>query len=225
MSTFHLILHNTNYAVPRRSVFELLDSRRDLLDATDYTVQSCVPVDVFHAFIDSLRNHTTLTVTKSNAPFLVVLANEFGLEDLRADCAHFTGDSVAAMADRLSQLEHNLSSSLTPIGLLEREVENVVERLSVLESQLAFMRKKWPGFESKLQELNYEALVSELRVGLKEKLGIRNGGDGPGDATGASGETNLWRAANQGMPNESAMPFSAKWSLSSSYAGGGGARE
>jgi hypothetical protein len=230
MSTFRLIFDNMNYSVPRKSVFELLDSRRALLDATDYTVQSCVPLDVFGAFIDSLRNHTKLTVTKSNAAFLLVLANEFGLDDLRSECRLFSGDSVAAMADRLSQLERNLSSSLTPIGQLERQVENVVERLCLLESQFAFMRTKWPGFESKLQEMNPDVFISELCAALKEKSSLWNSSNRPADETAAPCQAKFSTAANRAV-----MPFAqagldpewqkkaAKWSTS--YAGGQGNHE
>jgi hypothetical protein len=86
-----------------------------------YTVQSSVPVAVF---ANSLKTQTKIRVTSDNVVFLSLLATEFSLTDLSAQCGTFSV-SVAeftTLFGRVSKLERQLASFSKPLRQLEDEI-------------------------------------------------------------------------------------------------------
>jgi uncharacterized coiled-coil protein SlyX len=178
MANFDLIFQGTNYTIPKKFILEFLVFRRDLLDATNYTVQSSVPTDIFESFVDSLKSQAKLTVTKENVGSLSKLADEFGLSDLRTQCAAFRPDAVLDLSDQVSELTERVSTLQSHFGHFEEESvsrEREVETLSGLEDKL---EKRQSGTDSRVQSLEQrvlemEALVQTLareNVGLREQL-------------------------------------------------------
>jgi hypothetical protein len=114
MATIDLVFQGKPYTVPKKAVYTLLNQNRELANATAYSVQSSVPPEVFAKFADSLRDHSKISVTKDNAVYLLLLANEFCLSELAATCAavsvsvhHFCN-----LSERVSRLERSSSNRL-----------------------------------------------------------------------------------------------------------------
>jgi hypothetical protein len=86
-----LVFERKTFPVPKRSLFDLFEHRPELFMATAYAVQSSVPlsiyIHIFEMFVPLLTNQTKISVTKGNAASLSLLATEFFLADLAADCA------------------------------------------------------------------------------------------------------------------------------------------
>jgi hypothetical protein len=89
MATLDLVFHGKAFPVPKKYVFELFEHHQVMLDAKSYAVQSSVPFDVFETFADSLKTQIKIAVTKENAISLSLLATEFFLPELAAECAPF----------------------------------------------------------------------------------------------------------------------------------------
>jgi hypothetical protein len=90
MATFILVFNGRSFQVPKKSLFELFEQHQELFPATSYAVQSSVPVDLFEQFVSSLKTQTKISVTKGNAASLSLLAREFFLGELAAECAAFS---------------------------------------------------------------------------------------------------------------------------------------
>jgi hypothetical protein len=84
---FNLDFHEQRFTVPRISLFNLFEHQRDLFDATSYNVQSSVSVEIFKMFVNALKTGTKVPVTKENSVSISLLAKEFWLEDLLAECS------------------------------------------------------------------------------------------------------------------------------------------
>jgi regulator of replication initiation timing len=138
--TFELLFQGKSFPVPRKSVWEFLDHRRDLLDAKTYKVESLVSVEVFEKFVDSLKNQTKILVTKENVESLSLLAKEFCFEELRSECLNL--DSVPNLSERVSKLERQISSLsirqfLEQIESQERGLESLRLEVEQLKKLLA----------------------------------------------------------------------------------------
>jgi hypothetical protein len=110
----------------------------DLFHAKSYDVQGSVPVSVFETFVDSLKTQQKLTVTRENAAALSLLAKEFFLSELAAECSSFSVDSLSGLCERVANLERQLSSLPTRLeideqfGSHERQLASLCLRLSQL---------------------------------------------------------------------------------------------
>jgi hypothetical protein len=63
MAMLDLVFDGKTFPVPKKSVLQLI-GHRELFAATSYAVQSSVPVEVFEAFVDSLKRQTKISVTQ-----------------------------------------------------------------------------------------------------------------------------------------------------------------
>jgi hypothetical protein len=88
-TTITLSLGDTTYTFPRKCLYEFFESRRDLVNAERYPVQSSVPPPVFESFLDLVGNRVPLTVTDDNVAFLMLLADEFARSDVKKQCTDF----------------------------------------------------------------------------------------------------------------------------------------
>jgi hypothetical protein len=133
MSILNLIFDGKAFPVAKKSVFELL-AQRNLFEATSYTVQSPVPGDLFEIFVDSLKAQKVISVTKETAVSLSLLAKEFSLPDLAAECATFpvSIDQFSSLCDRVSALERQLSFFSQPRHPIEEKIETHEEGLENL---------------------------------------------------------------------------------------------
>jgi septal ring factor EnvC (AmiA/AmiB activator) len=145
MSSLDLIFDGKAFAVPKKCVFDLLEHCK-LFQATSYPVQSSVPLAIFEAFVDWLKTQRTISVTKENAVSLSLLAKEFFLPDLAAECASYSVsvDQFSSLSERVSQLERQFASfSHTPrkveeaIEFQEEELENLRSAIRTLRSDMA----------------------------------------------------------------------------------------
>jgi hypothetical protein len=112
MSTLNLVFDGKTYAITKKSVFEFLE-HRDLFHATSYAVQSAVPLVLFELFVDSLKTQKKISATKENAASLLLLANEFCLPEVAAECATFSVsvDQFSSLCERVSELERQIAES------------------------------------------------------------------------------------------------------------------
>jgi uncharacterized coiled-coil protein SlyX len=139
-----LDFHGTRFTVPKPSLFYLFEHQPDLFNATSYEVQSSVPLGVFEVFVESLKTGTRVAITKENASAISLLAKEFWVEDLLAECSALqmasTPELLAALSDRISKLERQMSSQPLTIAELkesianhDRQIESLGCRISELE--------------------------------------------------------------------------------------------
>jgi hypothetical protein len=117
---FNLDFHGTRFTVPKSSLFYLFEHQRDLFNAKSYEVQSTVPLEILEVFVETLMTGTKVAVTKDNAGAISLLAKEFWLEDLLSECSALqiasTPELIAALSERISKLEHQIS--FHPLTLL-----------------------------------------------------------------------------------------------------------
>jgi hypothetical protein len=135
MSTLDLIFDGKVHSVPKKCVLQLV-AHRELFEAKTYAVESSVPVDVFEAFVASLRTETKISVTQGNAVSVRFLANEFFLAEVAAEAASVSVsvDQFLRLSDRVSALERQLSSFSNRPGEIEEQIESLEERLFVWPS-------------------------------------------------------------------------------------------
>jgi predicted nucleic acid-binding Zn-ribbon protein len=151
MSDFELVFNDRKFLVPRKSIFEFLDHRRDLLDASSYTVLSPIPFAIFESFVGSLMHQTKLRVTNENAAALAVLADELGFHELRADCVPYLTDPLAPLAERIVRLEQQSSCS-SPSRQFEEAISLHELELESLRSQVDSLASASEGNISDCQE-------------------------------------------------------------------------
>jgi hypothetical protein len=175
--TIRLQFGTASYSVPKKSVFELLNHQRDLLDAASYPVKSSVPSAVFKAFVDSLKAQTKIPVTKENVAPLSLLAKEFFLSELISECAAFSLslEQSSSLAERVSNLERQVSSFGNPSRRLEAQVEAQERDLEHLRLEVAALRSESGDFEERLEsrERDLERLrveIADTVSGLREEL-------------------------------------------------------
>jgi hypothetical protein len=152
MATLNLLFDGKSFPVPKKCLFTLLDEHQELFSATSYAVQSSVPLDVFERFVNSLKTHSKISVTKGNVVSLWSLASEFFLSDVTAECERLSVPvgQFAALCDRVSELERGISSSSKRPGRIE---EHIVSQEEALESLRLTVEKLGISVERELNEL------------------------------------------------------------------------
>jgi uncharacterized coiled-coil protein SlyX len=141
---FNLDFHGTRFHVPKRSLFDLFEHQRNLFDAISYKVQSLVPLGIFEVFVGSLETGTKVEVTKENVKAISLLAKEFWLEDLLTECSDLqigsSPEIIAALSDRISKLEHQISSQpLTLIAELRKSIAKHDRQLESLDCRISWL--------------------------------------------------------------------------------------
>jgi hypothetical protein len=139
---FNLDFHGTKFPVPKASLCNLFEHQHDLIDATSYGVQSSVPLDLFELFARSLEACEKVPVTKDNAGALSLLAKGFWFEDLLSECSALqmasTPELIAALSQRISKLEHHISShALDILAELKESMENHDRQLESLDCRIS----------------------------------------------------------------------------------------
>jgi hypothetical protein len=177
-----LLFQGKTYPVPRKCVFELLDHRRDLMDAKSYKIRSSVPVSVFETFVDSLRSQTKPTATRENAASLSLLAKEFFLEELVSDCAALAADPLSLLSGRVSKLERQIGylglGNVEEVGWQERGLERVRQTVETLKTGLESLSGKQSLTEGLVRniERSQRSLhdeVERLKAGEKTAAPVR----------------------------------------------------
>jgi hypothetical protein len=163
-SELELRFHGKAYAVPKKSVVDLLD-QQNLFAATSYAVESSVPVEIFEAFVPSLQTQGKVSVTKENAASMSFLAKEFCLSDHLSECRAFSFDIVLSLAERVSVLERQTQQSGSG------EVE---DRLETQEEGLESLRSRFEKLEGKLSKTEVLIGGNESRP-VKSLLSLREG--------------------------------------------------
>jgi predicted nucleic acid-binding Zn-ribbon protein len=124
MATLDLVFDGQSFAVPKRSLLELLEHHQELFGATRYAVQSAVPRGVFDLFVSSLKNQTKIPVTKQNA----------------ASAAFSVPVDMDSLSDQVSRLERRVSSLSNPLRKIEEAIESHERRLESLRLELEGQR-------------------------------------------------------------------------------------
>jgi hypothetical protein len=160
-STVCLVFQGRSLPVPKRFLFDLFEHRPELFQATKYAVQSAVPLVVFEMFVDSLKSQSGISVTKGNAAPLSLLASEFFLAELAAQCAAFSVpvDQPASLSDRVRELELRFSHG----------PGDVEEEIAAHERGLERLRWDVDRIDSKVDEL--VQLVTALRDSTGGEIG------------------------------------------------------
>jgi hypothetical protein len=179
MAMLGLVFDGKPFPIPKRSLFDLLEHRPELFQATTYAVQSSVPPAIFETFVDSLKRQTKVSVTKGNAASLSLLAAEFFLPELAAECATFSvpADHLASLSDRVCRLELQVSTFSNPPGKLEEEIECHEQALESLrqeiERQGESIDRKVAAIDSRVDELRreFEVLRGEVKDSAVEEIG------------------------------------------------------
>jgi hypothetical protein len=133
MATVNLIFEGKSFPVPKKYLMELLDQHHELFQATTYAVESSVPVAVFQEFV--------------NAASLPLLAREFFLPDLAAECSSFAvpADPISSLSDRVCQLELRVSSFSKPPVKIAEKIESQEEALENLRRAVERQRDSIDG--------------------------------------------------------------------------------
>jgi hypothetical protein len=141
MAMLDLVFDGRTFPVPKKSVFQLV-GHQELFEAKSYAVQSSVPVEVFEAFVGSLKAQTKISVTQGNAVSMWFLAKEFFLSDLSAECGTFsvTVDQFSRLFERVSSLERQISSFSNPGRQIEGEIASQKRGLENLRQQFERLR-------------------------------------------------------------------------------------
>jgi hypothetical protein len=124
-ATLKLIFEGKSFPVPKKYLMELLDPHQELFQATTYAVQSSVPADVFKEFVNSLKAQIKFSDMNRNAASLSLLAMEFLLRGLAAECASFSfpADPPSSILNRVCQMRLHVSFSKPP-----RQIGDEIER-------------------------------------------------------------------------------------------------
>jgi hypothetical protein len=100
MAALDLLFDGKSFTVPKQNLMELLKQHQELSAAQSYAVQSAVPVAVFETFVAFLITQRALLITKGNAVSLGLLAQEFCLSDVAAQCATLVVEIQQAIEDQ-----------------------------------------------------------------------------------------------------------------------------
>jgi hypothetical protein len=188
---FDLDFHGTRFIVLKRSLFNSVEHQRNMFDAARCNVQSSVSAGIFKIFVNALATGTKVPVTKENSGSISLLAKEFWLEDLLAECSALQVDSaaelIAALPERITELEHQISSQAPTVvpDLKEsvtnhdRQLENLLSAIdakpAILRTEIDHMRQfaelletELEGMKSKCEKQN-ETLVAQI-TSLERKM-------------------------------------------------------
>jgi hypothetical protein len=167
MATFDLVFDSAAFPVPKKSVFELFDHHRVVIDATSYAVQSSVPLEVFETFVGSLKTQDTISVTNANAAPLLLLAKEFFISELAAECGAFSvsTDQFLRLTDRVCELERQISCfSNRSSGKIDDQIESQERELESLRLRLeklqALVEEGLKQLKSDLEQLQPKSELS-----------------------------------------------------------------
>jgi uncharacterized coiled-coil protein SlyX len=159
---FNLDFHGTTFTVPKPSLFYLFEHQRDLFNTTSYEVQSTVPLGIFEVFVESLKTGRKVAVTRENAGAIFRLAKEFWLEDLLSECSDpaiaSTPEVIAALSERISKLERQISSQPLAIAELKESITKHERRLYSLDSRISVI------------EMNLRTELEELKSGSRAPI-------------------------------------------------------
>jgi hypothetical protein len=141
-----LVFDGKAYAVPKKSVFELLNHHRALLDAKSYSVRCSVPSEVFESFVYSLKNQRHPAVTKENAVSLLLLADEFYLPELASECATcpVSAEQFSKLAERACKLERQVPYLSTPRRRFEEDMKSQERGLETLRLEIERLKSGRP---------------------------------------------------------------------------------
>jgi hypothetical protein len=84
---FELSFHGTNFIIQKGKIINLFENHPDLITSSCYNVQSNVPIEIFEIFVKTLETGTKVSVTNGNVDSLILLAEEFCLQELIAECS------------------------------------------------------------------------------------------------------------------------------------------
>jgi hypothetical protein len=155
---FRLDFHDTQFTVPKSSLFDLFEHHPELVSKASYVVQSSVPPGTFEVFVKALEAGTKVPVTKDNAGHISLLAKEFSLVDLLAECSALqmaaAPELIAALSERLSKVEQQISlHPLAIIAELKTSVANHDGQLQSLRSRISALETNQPVPQADLTEL------------------------------------------------------------------------
>jgi hypothetical protein len=162
---FNLDFHGERFTVPKLSLCHLFERQRGPFDATSYNVQSSVSVEIFKVFVNALKTGTNVPVPRENSGHISLLATEFWLEDLAAECSALQLDSasqlITALSERITQVEHQLSSQVpTIVPELKESITNYERQLEsllpVIEAKPATLRTEITDLRQFAQSLQTE---------------------------------------------------------------------
>jgi hypothetical protein len=109
-----LDFQGTKFTVPKCNLLDLFEHRPKLITSTSCEVQRSVPVEIFGVIAKTLETGGKVPVTKENAGTISVPVNVLCLEDLLSDCSALqlglAPEFIAALPERISKLEHQISS-------------------------------------------------------------------------------------------------------------------
>jgi predicted nucleic acid-binding Zn-ribbon protein len=126
-------------------------------------------------FVHWLKTQNKISVTKGNAACLSLLANEFFLPDLAAECAAFSVpvDPISSLSDRVCKLELRVSSVSSPPGRIEEELVSQERGLETLRQEVERQResfyRKVGRVVSKIDDLRSGVAVVVSRVDALER--------------------------------------------------------
>jgi small GTP-binding protein len=172
---FDLDFHGTKFTVTKTNLIKFFLHRPEVSAATTYEVQSTVPLEIFELFVTSLETGTKIPITTENASAISTLAREFWVEDLFTESssvqAASSPDLVAALSERISTLEHQLSSQvLIHVSELKESIKNQDRQLetviSSIESTAVTLRREIDDVRHSVQlvHMKLEMLKSETEI-------------------------------------------------------------
>jgi hypothetical protein len=165
--TFELDFHGTKFTVPKVSVFNLIDHHPELSAATTYDVQSSVPLDILEVFVKGLKNGSKIPVTSETVGPLSLLAEEFHSAELLSECSSLqvnsSAESISILSDRISKLEHHVSS--LPLSIFAELRESITNHDRQLESLLSALETYPDLVEAEINEVSTS--VADLQTELQ----------------------------------------------------------
>jgi uncharacterized coiled-coil protein SlyX len=151
---FNLDFHGTRFAVPKGNLLDLFEHHPELVGKGSYEVQGSVPLEIFEIFARSLETGTKVSVTKENAGPISVLAKEFCLGDLFSECSApetaAVPELIAALSERISKLENQISSQPVSLAELRESIANHERQLESLDCRISVLE---PNLKAELKEL------------------------------------------------------------------------
>jgi hypothetical protein len=150
MARFELTFEGAKFPVPKRVLIDFFEEHEDLFQQPGYEVHSSVPLEVFEQFVDALKSGKRMKVTKQNAVYVALLAQEFHSEELLAEStalidvleSKVTAETIAELSERISDLEHKVASrfftaaSTSSPPAAQFSSDSTISRLSQLEANL-----------------------------------------------------------------------------------------
>jgi hypothetical protein len=161
--TFDLSFHGTRFTVPKELLFPFFNHHPDLNTATSYDVKSNVQPEIFEVFVTALATGAKVSVTNENMASISLLAKEFWFEELVSEYSDrepvSVPEVVKALSERISKLEHDMSSS--DLGIALELKESITSHDQQLERLFSMM---------KMTDATYRREIDEVRRSLQADL-------------------------------------------------------